>query len=159
MRKNSLGQNMAIVLVVVGMFAFIKMIGCAIEVNCEKPGCDKRAVTDSHYCAVHQSYDASSSSNGGISYSHKSSRSSSASSSESTNNNYSHKSNTGTNATYNNVRKKSTGTKKNNYNYNSYDDGYDDIYIDGDYDYDRYDRDRDYADGVDDAMDEEDGDW
>ena len=30
---------------------------------------------------------------------------------------------------------------------------------DGDYDYDRYDRDSDYADGVDDAMDEFDEDW
>ena len=40
-----------------------------------------------------------------------------------------------------------------------YDDGYDDIYMDGDYDYDRYDRDSDYADGVDDAMDEFDEDW
>lgn len=38
--------------------------------------------------------------------------------------------------------------------YDSYDDGYDDVYMDGDYDYDRYDRDSDYADGVDDAMDE-----
>ena len=38
--------------------------------------------------------------------------------------------------------------------YDSYDDGYDDVYLDGDYDYDRYDRDSDYADGVDDAMDE-----
>lgn len=33
------------------------------------------------------------------------------------------------------------------------------IYMDGDYDYDRYDRDSDYADGVDDAMDEFDEDW
>ena len=38
-------------------------------------------------------------------------------------------------------------------------DGYDDIYMDGDYDYDRYDRDSDYADGVDDAMDEYGEDW
>ena len=38
--------------------------------------------------------------------------------------------------------------------YDSYDDGYDDIYMDGDYDYDRYNKDSDYADGVDDAMDE-----
>ena len=36
---------------------------------------------------------------------------------------------------------------------------YDDIYMDGDYDYDRYDRDSDYADGVDDAMDEYGEDW
>ena len=45
-----------------------------------------------------------------------------------------------------------TTTKKSTYD--SYDDGYDDIYMDGDYDYDRYDRDSDYADGVDDAIDE-----
>ena len=44
-------------------------------------------------------------------------------------------------------------SKKKNY-YNSYDDGYDSIYDDGDYDDYRYDRDSDYADGVDDAMDE-----
>ena len=31
--------------------------------------------------------------------------------------------------------------------------------MDGDYDYDRYDRDSDYADGVDDAMDEFEEDW
>ena len=35
-----------------------------------------------------------------------------------------------------------------------YDDGYDDVYMDGDYDDDRYARDSDYADGVDDALDE-----
>ena len=40
------------------------------------------------------------------------------------------------------------------FSYDSYDDGYDDVYMEGDYDYDRYDRDSDYADGVDDAMDE-----
>lgn len=33
------------------------------------------------------------------------------------------------------------------------------IYMDGDYDYGRYDRDSDYADGVDDAMDEFGEDW
>ena len=53
-----------------------------------------------------------------------------------------------------------TYTKPSKYNYyDSYDDGYDDIYMDDDYDYDRYDRDSDYADGVDDAMDEYGEDW
>lgn len=33
------------------------------------------------------------------------------------------------------------------------------LYMDGDYDYNRYDRDSDYADGVDDAMDEFEEDW
>lgn len=51
---------------------------------------------------------------------------------------------------------KNTTTTGHKYNSSSdsYDDGYDDIYMDGDYDYDRYDHDSDYADGVDDALDE-----
>lgn len=61
------------------------------------------------------------------------------------------------NSSYSSGTKKSTTTKKSTYD--SYDDGYDDIYMDGDYDYDRYDRDSDYADGVDDAMDEYGEDW
>lgn len=43
--------------------------------------------------------------------------------------------------------------------YDSYDEGYDDIYMNGDYDYDRYDSDDDYAAGVDDAMDENYEEW
>ena len=38
--------------------------------------------------------------------------------------------------------------------YENYDDGYEAIYYDGEYDQDRYDRDPEYAEGVDDAMDE-----
>lgn len=85
---------------------------------------------------------------------------------------YSTKSITGSGSSYNsstkknttgtsNTNKNTTGTsssKKNN-PYNSYDDGYDDIYMDDDYDYDRYYKDSDYADGVDDAMDDLDEDW
>lgn len=55
------------------------------------------------------------------------------------------------------MERQKTSTKKNTYN--SYDDGYDDIYMNEEYDSDRYDRDSDYADGVDDAMDEFDEDY
>ena len=85
---------------------------------------------------------------------------------------YSTKSTTGSGSSYNSSTKKNTtGTSSTNKNntgtssskktkpYNSYDDGYDDIYMDGDYDYDRYYKDSDYADGVDDAMDDLDEDW
>lgn len=48
-------------------------------------------------------------------------------------------------------------TYKSNSSYRSYDRGYDDVYNDYDYDWDRYRSDSDYADGVDDAM--EDDDW
>lgn len=57
--------------------------------------------------------------------------------------------------------KTSTSSNKNktgNLNpYSSYDEGYEDVYDGDDYDWDRYWEDDDYADGVDDAM--EDCDW
>ena len=61
--------------------------------------------------------------------------------------------------TYSGSKSKNSGSSKKSSYYDGYDDGYDDVYMDGDYDYDRYDRDPDYADGVDDALDEFDGDW
>lgn len=50
---------------------------------------------------------------------------------------------------------KKTSGKKKNYS-NSYDEGYEDIWLNDDYDWDRYYCDYDYALGVDDAMDDED---
>ena len=134
MKKNSFGQGLAVFLVVIGIFYIIGAIGEASEPKCIKSGCDNKQATNSSYCYLHKPYTGSSSSHSNSSYSNKSSSSSSSSS-------------TGT-----------SGSKKSN-TYDSYDDGYDDIYMDGDYDYDRYDRDSDYADGVDDAMDEFDEDW
>lgn len=84
---------------------------------------------------------------------------------------YSTKSTTGSGSSYNSSTKKIQPEQavqikynrnkqhKENNPYNSYDDGYDDIYMDDDYDYDRYYKDSDYADGVDDAMDDLDEDW
>lgn len=48
----------------------------------------------------------------------------------------------------------SSSSKKHSSGYDSYDEGYNDVYEDDDYDWDRYFRDPDYADGVDDALDE-----
>ena len=48
--------------------------------------------------------------------------------------------------------KNSTSSKKDSYK--SYDEGYEDVYENEDYDWDRYYSDDDYADGVDDAMDD-----
>ena len=146
MKKNSFGQGLAVFLVVIGIFYIIGAISEASEPKCIKSGCDNKQATNSSYCYLHKSYTGSSSSHSSSSYSNKSTSSSSSSS-------YNNKSTAGSNtSSYN------SSTKKSN-TYDSYDDGYDDIYMDGDYDYDRYDRDSDYADGVDDAMDEFDEDW
>lgn len=146
MKKNSFGQGLAVFLVVIGIFYIIGAISEASEPKCIKSGCDNKQATNSSYCYLHKPYSGSSSSHSNSSYSNKSSSSSSSSS-------HNNKSTAGSNASsYNSSTKKSK-------TYDSYDDGYDDIYMDGDYDYDRYDRDSDYADGVDDAMDEFDEDW
>lgn len=52
--------------------------------------------------------------------------------------------------------KHSSGSSGGSSGYKSYDEGYDSIYDDEDYDWDRYQSDSDYADGVDDAMEESD---
>lgn len=146
MKKNSFGQGLAAFLVVIGIFYIIGAISEAGEPKCIKSGCDNKQATNSSYCYLHKPYSGSSSSHSNSSYFNKSSSSSSSSS-------HNNKLTAGSNASSYN-----SSTKKSN-TYDSYDDGYDDIYMDGDYDYDRYDRDSDYADGVDDAMDEFDEDW
>lgn len=65
-------------------------------------------------------------------------------------------------SSYNSGSYKGRSTDSSSYksnSYKAYDDGYDDVYMDGDYDYERYAHDWDYADGVDDAMDEFEEEW
>ena len=132
----------------------IGAIGEASEPKCIKAGCDNKQASGSSYCYLHEPYTGSSTSHSSSSYSNKSYGSTSKSS---TSSNYSNKSNSTNKSSYSSGIKKNTTTSRSTYD--SYDDGYDDIYMDGDYDYDRYDRDSDYADGVDDAMDELGEDW
>lgn len=144
MSKNSFGQRVAIFLVIIGILYVIGSIGEASEPKCTKAGCNNKQASSSNYCYLHKSSGSRYSSYGSSTYDSKYSDSSSAGDQESTNRSYS-------SDTKKNSSEKST--------YDSYDDGYDDIYMDGDYDYDRYDSDSDYADGVDDAMDETGEDW
>lgn len=167
MRKGSFGQYLAIFLVVIGVFYFIGAISDASEPKCIKAGCDNKQASGSSYCYLHKPYTSKSSSHSSYSYSGNSKLSSSSSYSGSSKSSSSTtKSTSGSYSSFgtsSSSKKTGTTTKSNssksNYNYDSYDKGYDDIYMDGDYDYDRYDRDSDYADGVDDAMDEFGEDW
>ena len=165
MRKNSFGQGLAIFFVVAGILYVIGSIGASREPKCIEAGCDNKQASGSSYCYLHKPYTESSggtsTSSSSSSYSGKSSSGSTSqsntSSSGSSSSSYNSKSYTNDKTSYSSDTKKGTTTKKSTYS--SYDDGYDDIYMDGDYDYDRYERDRDYADGVDDAMDEDEEDW
>ena len=139
MRKNSFGETVILVLMVIGIFLLVGMICDESAKNkCILKGCDNKRAPGSSYCYLHKSYGKTSSG----SYTKKSYETKSSGSS------YSGSKTKTSGSTYSGSSKKS-----------SYYDSYDDDYMDGDYDYDRYDRDPDYADGVDDALDEFDGDW
>ena len=137
MKQNLFGYKLAAFFVIVGALLVIGLIGEASEPRCIKTGCDNKQTRGSSYCYLHEPYTGSSTSHSSSSYSNKS--------------------NSTNKSSYSSGIKKNTTTSRSTYD--SYDDGYDDIYMDGDYDYDRYDRDSDYADGVDDAMDELGEDW
>lgn len=160
MKNNSFRQGLIAFFVIVGVFIIIGLIGEASEPKCIKAGCDNKQASGSSYCYLHKPYTGSSSSSHSTSsYSNKSSSSTSknSTSSSSLSSSYSNKSNSTNKSSYGSSTKKSSTTKKKLYD--SYDDGYDDVYMDGDYDYNRYNRDSNYADGVDDAMDEFGEDW
>lgn len=126
------------VALVAGVFIIIALIMDATTPKCIKSGCDNEQASGSSYCYLHKLYSSSSSYKSSTkNYSSSSGRSKSSGSTSS---------------------KKSTSTSSSkNYSsnpYKSYDEGYDDVYDNDDYDWDRYYSDDDYADGVDDAMDE-----
>ena len=115
MSENSLGQRIAIFLVIIGILYVIGTIGEAGEPKCIKAGCNNKRASDSNYCYLHESSGSRYSSYGSSTYDSKYSDSSSAGNQESTNRSYS-----------SDKKKNSSGKST----YDSYDDGYDDIYMD-----------------------------
>ena len=156
MKNNSSEVSTGVALLMtLGIMLLIGMIISACEPKCSLGGCDKDAIEGSNYCYLH---DMSYRSYGNPDYNEvyrnsqngKNSSTTSSSGSSSKSNTASgsgSKSNSSTKTTT------KTTTKKYSY-YSSYDEGYDDVYENDDYDWDRYYSDDDYADGVDDAMDE-----
>ena len=133
-------------------------IGEASEPKCIKAGCDNKQASGSSYCYLHKPYTGHSSygsSTGSKSSTTKSTSSSSYSGSSSSS---SKKTGTSSGSSCSYSTKSHSSSNKSN-PYASYDSGYDSIYDDGDYDWNRYQKDKDYADGVDDAMDEYGEDW
>lgn len=134
MSKRNDGSGVLATIIVIGFFLFIGLIMDASTPTCIKSGCDNDQAEGSSYCYLHKLYSGSSSyksksssySNSGGSGSSKSSSSSSS----------------------------SGKSKSYSSSHSSYDDGYEDVYENDDYDWDRYYSDDDYADGVDDAMGE-----
>ncbi len=136
MKRNPFVISAVTVVVIIGLLCFIGVIRDG-ESKCIQPGCDNKQADGSSYCYLHKSPSHSRSSYGSSSHS-----------SEST---------TTDSSSYNRATKSSIAIKANPHE--SYDEGYDDVYMDDVYDDDRYNSDSDYADGVNDAMDELGEDW
>jgi hypothetical protein len=139
------------VLAVAGVIAVFLIFAYCISENsrtCFETNCNNHPVSDSIYCSIHKQrkyYSSSSYSGNKSTSSSSSSRNKNSSSSSASRNKSSYSSSS------------SGSTKKKSKYSDPYSDGYDDIYLDDDYDSKRYSSDREYANGVDDAM--EDLDW
>jgi hypothetical protein len=153
MKNNSSGSTFIAVLCVLGVLLLIGMVGRSSTPKCSKSGCDNKRVEGTSYCYLHSCYSSHSSSRKSSSSSSSSSKSSSSSSKSS--GTASSSSGSTSSSSSSSSKKSSSSSKKSSAS--AYDDGYEAIYEDDDYDWDRYWSDSDYASGVDDAM--EDLDW
>ncbi len=144
--EDRLTSFLAVVIVFGVILLFGAILQASEEKECAKYGCDRTVSGSGSYCYVHDTYRSSSYKSSGSSYSSSSSSSSSKSSSGSSTSSSTKKSSSG-----------SSSKKSSSSSWSSYDEGYDAVYEGDDYDWDRYWSDSDYADGVDDAM--EDMDW
>lgn len=154
--SNGVSTGMAIICTI-GIMLFIGLIIDLNTPKCIKSGCDNDAKDGSSYCYLHDD----------SSYRYKSNRttycgstksSSSSSSSKSSSASSSEKggsTSSSSKKSYSSGASVNRSSKKKNSSTDSYDDGYNAVYEDDDYDWDRYRNDDDYAAGVDDAMEDE----
>ena len=145
------------------------------ETKCIQPECNNERVEGSIYCKDHKipdtetvtvetttetttkySYDTKSSSynNSSSNYSGSSKSYSNSSSSYGGSSSYSNSSSSYSGSSSYSSSPSSYSSSSSSSPYKSYDEGYEAVYDDDDYDWDRYNSDLDYADGVDDALDE-----
>ena len=169
--QKSAGYAILGVIIVFAIIGFFVSLTEKEDPKCAFAGCDNTVSTEGGYCYQHNTpgkrrkaaYGTSSSHSHSTTSSHSHSTTSSTTSSGSTSNSSGSSSNSGSSSS--SYKPSSSSSKYNSsHSYDSYDDGYDDVYFDSDYDQDRYDRDDDYATGVDDAIEEDiedgnDGDW
>lgn len=145
-RKITVSNIVAGVLVIIGCISFYDDV---INI-CAANGCKRHKESGSKYCVLHseeyrnwQTYSSE------TNYSNRKHSTSTVSGSLGIKS-----SNTSKNTSGSNYYQPNVSSPKSYYN--SYDDGYEDAYENEDYDEDRYKNDKDYAEGVDDAMDERD---
>ena len=158
MKNNSDGTStFAAIFLTLGFMLCIGWIISLTEPECSMSGCDNDAKEGSRYCYMHQlSYERYGKPDYNAVYDESVRRRESNLSSTKETTGVSRSSGSSTTSSSSSSASKSTkssSSKKSN-PYKSYDEGYEAISEDDDYDWDRYWSDSDYADGVDDAMEE-----
>ncbi len=143
--QKSAGYAVLGVIVVFAIIGFFVSLTEKEDPKCAFAGCNSTVSIEGGYCYQHNTPGKRRKATYGTSSSYSHTTSGSTTSSSSSSNSSSSKYNS-------------------NHSHDSYDDGYDDVYMDGDYDQDRYERDDDYATGVDDAIEDDmedgdEGDW
>lgn len=155
MKHKFSGAGFLVFLIMAGVIIVIAAELSARSQKCSYPGCDSYHEPNNEYCYIHWRQSCGGSSNSSSTSSSSSSGSSGSSSSQtgSSSSSGSSGSSSGNSSTYSSS---SSGKTSSSSSMDSYDDGYNAIYEDDDYDWDRYWSDDDYAAGVDDAMEDED---
>lgn len=157
--QKSAGYAILGVIIVFAIIGFFVSLTEKEDPKCAFAGCDNTVSTEGGYCYQHNTPGKRRKATYGTSSSH----SHSTTSSGSTSNSSGSSPNSGSSSS--SYKPSSSNSKYNSsHSHDSYDSGYDDVYMDGDYDQNRYDRDDDYATGVDDAIDDDiedgdEGDW
>ncbi len=157
--QKSVGYAILGVIIVFAIIGFFVSLTEKEDPKCAFAGCDNTVSTEGGYCYQHNTPGKRRKATYGTSSSH----SHSTTSSGSTSNSSGSSPNSGSSSS--SYKPSSSNSKYNSsHSHDSYDSGYDDVYMDGDYDQNRYDRDDDYATGVDDAIDDDiedgdEGDW
>lgn len=151
MKKEKEDRGIIAVVVLICIVCVVALFGRKEDTDpkCMKGYCDNERAVGSYYCYTHKSY-----SGGG-------SGSASTSGYDSSSGSGTSKSTTdfgSTSSSKKDTLRTSTSKKSSSPSswptYSSYDEGYDAVYEHDDYDWDRYWSDSDYANGVEDAMDE-----
>ena len=136
-KDNSFVSGLALALALVFICLIVAGVNGSEGEKCIKEYCDREREEGEIYCYLHKPYKHN------YSYDYDTTTSSSGNSSSSSSSSSSYK--PSSSSAYD--------------SHVSYDEGYEAVYEDDDYDWDRYYEDDDYAAGVDDAMDELEGDW
>ena len=149
MNDDTIGQ-------ILGFLGFVWLFGIIIFIigslnskhtTCLHAGCDNEARYNSSYCFLHDSSSR---------HTYSSDSSNTTSDESSSDSSYTYSSSAGSTSSSASAKTYSSSAGSSDYEdaCSAYSDGYDDIDMQQDYDENRYEKDSDYAEGVDDAMDD-----